>query len=162
MNGSTRFRRYRGRARNCENGCWESGETNCLKRVPDESARHSRGSGSLGKRKTGFPFFHGNDAGRSKHIANESSSTKLAKELARQSRNQKNRNISRKVIHVPISTTRRMKTSCSPFGATPINPPIAPFAKGGGPQDRGIFGSQSYFHKRRKGAKKKMFSSFAS
>jgi hypothetical protein len=34
------------------------------------------------------------------------------------------------------------------FGATPINPPMAPFCRGGGPQDRGIFVSNRHFHKR--------------
>ena len=30
---------------------------------------------------------------------------------------------------------------------------MAPFAKGGGPKDRGIFASNRHFHKRRKDAK---------
>jgi hypothetical protein len=34
------------------------------------------------------------------------------------------------------------------FAATPTNPPIAPFAKGGGPQDRGIFVSGQEFYER--------------
>jgi hypothetical protein len=38
-----------------------------------------------------------------------------------------------------------MKMSCAAFKATTGNPPMAPFAKGGGPKDRGIFASQSAF-----------------
>ncbi len=33
----------------------------------------------------------------------------------------------------------------SGFGATPINPPLAPFVKGGGPQDRGMLPSDCIF-----------------
>ena len=40
--------------------------------------------------------------------------------------------------------------SCATFKATTQNPPMAPFAKGGGPKDRGIFSSNRYFHKRGK------------
>jgi hypothetical protein len=43
--------------------------------------------------------------------------------------------------------------SCATFKATTENPPMAPFAKGGGPKDRGIFASNRHFHKRRKDAK---------
>ncbi|HET9917418.1 MAG TPA: hypothetical protein VFQ89_09945 [Candidatus Binatia bacterium] len=50
-----------------------------------------------------------------------------------------------KVIHVPIGTTQQMKMSCATFKATTENPPMAPFAKGGGPKDRGIFASKSAF-----------------
>jgi hypothetical protein len=46
-----------------------------------------------------------------------------------------------------------MKMSCATFKATTENPPMAPFAKVGGPKDRVIFASSRYFHKRRKGAK---------
>jgi hypothetical protein len=42
------------------------------------------------------------------------------------------------VIHVPIGTTQQMKMSCATFKATVENPSMAPFAKGGGPKDRGI------------------------
>ncbi len=35
----------------------------------------------------------------------------------------------------------------SGFGATPINPPLAPFVKGVGPQDRGILPSDCIFIK---------------
>jgi hypothetical protein len=54
----------------------------------------------------------------------------------------------RKVIHVPIGTTQQMKMSCATFKAKTENPPMAPFAKGGGPKDRGIFASSRHFHKR--------------
>jgi hypothetical protein len=53
----------------------------------------------------------------------------------------------RKVIHVPIGTTQQMKMSCATFKATTENPPMAPFAKGGGPKVRGIFASNRHFHK---------------
>ena len=43
--------------------------------------------------------------------------------------------------------------SCATFKATTENPSVAPFTKGGGPKDRGIFASSRYFHKRRKDAK---------
>jgi hypothetical protein len=56
--------------------------------------------------------------------------------------------INRKVIHVPIGTTQQMKMSCATFKAKTENPSIAPFAKGGGPKDRGIFASSRHFHKR--------------
>jgi hypothetical protein len=56
--------------------------------------------------------------------------------------------INRKVIHVPIGTTQQMKMSCATFKAKTENPPMAPFAKGGGPKDRGIFASSRHFHKR--------------
>ena len=48
----------------------------------------------------------------------------------------------------PVGTTQQMKMSCATFKATTENPPMAPFAKGGGPKDRGIFASNRYFHKR--------------
>jgi hypothetical protein len=44
-----------------------------------------------------------------------------------------------------------MKMSCATFKATTENPPMAPFAKGGGPKDRGIFASNRHFHKRKEG-----------
>jgi hypothetical protein len=62
--------------------------------------------------------------------------------------------INRKVIHVPIGTTQQMKMSCATFKAMTENPPLAPFAKGGGPKDRGIFASNRHFHKSTKGAKR--------
>jgi hypothetical protein len=46
-----------------------------------------------------------------------------------------------------------MKMSCATFKAMTENPPMAPFGKGGGPKDRGIFASNRHFHKRRKDAK---------
>ena len=72
--------------------------------------------------------------------------------LARQAATE-TRNISRKVIHVPIGTTQQMKMSCATFKATTENPPWPPSPKGGGPKDRGIFASSRHFHKRRKGCK---------
>jgi hypothetical protein len=45
--------------------------------------------------------------------------------------------------------------SCATLKATTENPPMAPFAKGGGPKDRGIFASNRHFHKRRRDAKGK-------
>ena len=47
--------------------------------------------------------------------------------------------LSRKVTHVPVGTTQQMKISGATFKTTTENPPLAPFAKGGGPKDRGIF-----------------------
>ena len=46
-----------------------------------------------------------------------------------------------------------MKMSCATFKAKTENPPMAPFAKGGGPKDRGIFASSRHFQRapRRKG-----------
>jgi len=35
------------------------------------------------------------------------------------------------------------------FKATTESPPMAPFAKGGWPKDRGIFASNQHFHKTR-------------
>jgi hypothetical protein len=63
----------------------------------------------------------------------------------------------RKVIHVPIGTTRRMKRRCRDLEQRRQNPPVAPFGKGGGPQDRGIFaaifmrggGDSLHFHNKR-------------
>ncbi len=63
----------------------------------------------------------------------------------RQSRRQKIRSIHHKVIHVPIGTTQGMKMGRSGFGATPFKSPLAPFVKGGGPQDRGILPSDCIF-----------------
>jgi hypothetical protein len=40
-----------------------------------------------------------------------------------------------------------MKMSRAMFKATTENPPMAPFAKEGGPKDRGIFASHRHFHK---------------
>jgi hypothetical protein len=54
-----------------------------------------------------------------------------------------------------------MKMSCATFKATTENPPMAPFAKGGGPKDRGIFASNRHFHKRRQASqalRKEVFS----
>jgi hypothetical protein len=42
------------------------------------------------------------------------------------------------------------------FGAIPINLPMAPLKKGGGAVGPGDFSPYSYFHKRRKGRKKKI------
>src|SRR5512143_1871931 len=47
-----------------------------------------------------------------------------------------------------VGTTQQLKMSCATFKATTENPPMAPFAKGGGPKDRGIFASKRHFHKR--------------
>src|SRR5215475_11414449 len=92
MSGWIPFRRYRDRVKNCASGCWESGGINCLKPVvSDESACHSRGSGSLGKENLDSRVY-GNDA-QTKPIEaqrKKNGTTKLAKDLARQSRNQKN------------------------------------------------------------------------
>jgi len=44
-----------------------------------------------------------------------------------------------------------MKMSFATFKATTENPPMAPFGKGGGPKDRGIFVSNRHFHKRNQG-----------
>ena len=48
------------------------------------------------------------------------------------------KHVSRKVTHVPVGTTQQMKMSCAAFKATTENPLMAPFAKGGGPKDRGF------------------------
>jgi hypothetical protein len=71
----------------------------------------------------------------------------------RKGRKIRDRNISRKVTHVPVGTTQQMKMNCAALKATTENPPMAPFGKGGGPKDRGIFASNRHFHERRKDAK---------
>jgi hypothetical protein len=50
-----------------------------------------------------------------------------------------------RVIHVRVGTTQRMKMSCSGLGANAHKSPMAPFVKGGGPQDRGILAPDTIF-----------------